>query len=158
MSSVNDSVVAARRLERVRRFAVLLDNGIRIPGTRIRIGLDPILGLLPGLGDAAGAVLSTSIFAEGIRRGASRATLLRMAANIMLDLLLGAIPILGDVFDVVMKSNLRNVALLERQAANPQSAARSDRLFVVLLSAALFLVGAALLAVGVALPIWLLSR
>jgi hypothetical protein len=158
MSSVNEAVVAARRLERVRRFAVLLDSGIRIPGTRIRIGLDPILGLIPGLGDAAGATLSAGIFAEGVRSGASRATLLRMAANIVLDLLVGAIPILGDVFDVVMKANLRNVALLERQAADPQSARRSDRLFVVLLSATLFLIGAALLAVGVALPIWLLSR
>lgn len=151
-------MVAARRLDRVRRFAVLLDSGIRIPGTRIRIGLDPILGLIPGLGDAAGATLSAGIFAEGVRRGASRATLLRMAANIILDLLVGAIPVLGDVFDVVMKANLRNVALLERQAADPQSARRSDRLFVVLLSAALFLIGAALLAVGVALPFWLLSR
>ena len=158
MPSVNESVVAERRLERARRFAVLLDSGIRIPGTRIRIGLDPILGLVPGLGDAAGAALSTSIFAEGIRRGASRATLLRMAANIVLDLLLGAMPILGDVFDVVMKANLRNVALLERQAADPQSARRSDRLFVVLLSAALLLTGVALLAAGVAFPIWLLSR
>lgn len=158
MPGINESIVAERRLERVRRLAVWLDSGIRIPGTRIRIGLDPILGLVPGLGDAAGAALSTGIFAEGIRRGASRATLLRMAANIVLDLVAGAIPILGDLFDVVLKANLRNVALLERQAADPNAARRGDRLFVVLLSAALFLVGAVLLAIGVAFPIWLLSR
>jgi hypothetical protein len=158
MPAANESVVATRRLERVRRFAVLLDSGIRIPGTRIRIGLDPILGLVPGLGDVAGAALSAGIFAEGVRRGASRATLVRMAANIALDLLVGAIPVLGDLFDVVLKVNLRNVALLERRAADPQAARRGDRLFVVLLSAALLLTGAAVLAVGVALPIWLLSR
>ena len=158
MPTANESAVATRRLERVRRFAVLLDSGIRIPGTRIRIGLDPILGLVPGLGDATGAALSAGIFAEGIRRGASRATLVRMAANIALDLLVGAVPVLGDVFDVVLKANLRNVALIERQAADPHAARRSDRLFVVLLSVALFLIGAALLAMGVAFPIWLLSR
>jgi hypothetical protein len=158
MPSVTESKVAERRLDRVRRLAVWLDSGIRIPGTQIRIGLDPILGLVPGLGDAAGAALSTGIFAEGIRRGVSRTTLLRMAANIVLDLLAGAVPILGDLFDAVLKANLRNVALLERQAADPQGARRGDRLFVVLLSAALFLVGAALLAIGVAFPIWLLTR
>ena len=155
---MNESVVATRRLDRVRRLAVWLDSGIRIPGTRIRIGLDPILGLVPGLGDATGAALSAGIFVEGVRRGASRATLLRMAANIVLDLLVGAIPILGDVFDVVLKANLRNVALLERQAADPQGARRGDRLFVLLLCAALFLIGGLLLAVAVAFPIWLFSR
>jgi hypothetical protein len=158
MPSVTETTVAERRLDRVRRLAVWLDSGIRIPGTQIRIGLDPILGLVPGLGDAAGAALSTGIFAEGIRRGVSRATLLRMAANIVLDLLAGAVPILGDLFDVALKANLRNVALLERQAADPHGARRGDRLFVLLLSTVLFLVGAALLAIGVAFPIWLLTR
>ena len=158
MPSVNESAVAERRLERVRRFAVWLDSGIRIPGTRIRIGLDPILGLVPGLGDATGAALSAGIFAEGVLRGASRATLVRMAANIALDLLVGAVPVLGALFDVVLKANLRNVAVLERQAAEPQAARRGDRVFVVLLSTALLLTATALLAIGVALPIWLLSR
>jgi hypothetical protein len=85
-----------------------------VPGTSLRFGLDPVLGLVPGLGDAAGALLAGWIFIEAIRLRAPRATLLRIAANIGLDALIGAVPVLGDVFDVVWKANLKNVALLER--------------------------------------------
>lgn len=135
-----------------------LDAGIRIPGTNIRVGLDPILGLVPGLGDAAGAVLGGTVFIEGARRGASRATLIRIAANIALDFLVGSIPLLGDAFDFAWKANLRNVALLERLATDPDVSRRSDRLFVVLVGTSLVLVCLAVAALGILLPIWFLSR
>jgi hypothetical protein len=147
-----------RRLDRIRLVAGWLDNGIKIPGTRIRIGLDPVLGLVPGLGDAIGAVLSSSVFVEGIRRGASRATLLRMAFNIALDFAVGTIPVAGDLFDFAWKANLRNVALLDRDALDHGAARRSDRFFVITLSSALLVVCLALLAITIAIPVWLLRR
>ena len=144
------------RLEQLGRFAYWLDEGIRIPGTRLRIGLDPILGLVPGFGDAAGAVLAVAVLVEAGRRGASRLTLTRMAFNIALDALLGAVPLIGDVFDVVWKANLRNVALLERHVAGPTATRHADRLFVGLLSGALVTFCAALVVGSVLLTALLL--
>ena len=107
--------------------------------------MDPILGLVPGVGDAAGAVMAVAILVEAGRRGTSRLTLTRIASNIALDALLGAVPLLGDVFDAFWKANLRNVALLERHAASPTAARKADRLFFVLLTGSLVLFCAAVL-------------
>ena len=133
-------MVRDRQLERLRRFAYWLDSGIRLPGTRLRIGLDPILGLVPGLGDAAGAVLAAWFLVAGVRRAISRATLARIAFNIAVDALIGAVPLLGDLFDFAWKANLRNVALLERQLDDPIGGRRADRLFVWLMAGSLVLV------------------
>lgn len=136
---------------RLRRFAVWLDAGIAVPGTPVRFGLDPVLGLVPGLGDAVGALLAGWIFVEAIRIGAPRATLIRIAANIGLDALLGAVPVLGDVFDVVWKANLENVALLERHVHDPAGAGKGDRIFVALLVTGLLVLCGGLLVGGVML-------
>jgi hypothetical protein len=133
-----------------------LDAGIRVPGTTLRFGLDPILGLIPGVGDAAGAVLAGWILVEAFRLGASRATVLRIAGNVALDAGLGAVPLLGDIFDFAWKANLRNVALLERHLAAPVRAARADRWFVVLVVSGIFVMAAGLLALGPLLALWLL--
>jgi hypothetical protein len=119
------------RLARLRRLAWWLDEGIRVPGTRIRFGLDPILGLIPGLGDVAGALLGGAILMEAYRRRLSRNTLVRMAANIIVDTAAGAGPLLGDAVDFVWKSNRRNLDLLERHTAKPAKAVRTDRLWVM---------------------------
>ena len=100
------------RLSRLRWLSHLLDEQFRIPGTRQRIGLDGLLGLLPGVGDTVGALLSIYVLFEAIQIGVPRATLLRMVANIALDTVVGAIPVVGDVFDVAWKANKKNVALL----------------------------------------------
>ena len=134
------------RLVRIRRLAWWLDQGIRIPGTQIRIGLDPILGLVPGLGDSAGALLGSAILWEGVRRGVPRLTLVRMAANILFDAALGSVPVAGDVFDAAWKANTRNLELLERHAIAPAKVRRSDRLFVVALIAVVVVLVVALLA------------
>ena len=142
-------------LPQLRRFAFWLDAGIAVPGTSIRVGLDPLLGLVPGLGDAAGALLAAWILVEAIRLGAARSTLARIASNIAVDALIGAVPVVGDVFDVIWKANLKNVALLERHATDPAAARKSDGLFVALLVGGVVVLCGALVVGGVVLTAWL---
>jgi hypothetical protein len=101
-------------LRRLDRFAFLLDAALRIPGTRWRIGLDGLLGFIPGLGDAATSLIALYPVIEAWRLGAPPAVLARMLGNLGLDLAVGAVPLLGDVFDVAFKANRRNVHLLRR--------------------------------------------
>jgi hypothetical protein len=137
-----------------RRLSVLLDSAIRIPGTELRIGLDPILGaLLPELGDALTAALALSLLGVAFQQRVPKWVLLRMLINIAFDALLGAIPLVGDLFDFAFKANEKNLALIERHRGDPTRAATwGDRLVVLgaLLVALAFavlplLVGAALL-------------
>jgi len=104
---------ATARLNRVRLLGRLLDEQFRIPGTRQRIGLDGLLGLIPGVGDMMGTLLSVYILYEAIQLGVPRHVLLRMVANIGLDAVVGAIPLAGDIFDVVWKANTKNITLLQ---------------------------------------------
>jgi uncharacterized protein DUF4112 len=136
------------------KFAYWLDAGIRVPGTNLRFGVDPIFGLIPGVGDAAGAALAVWILVEAVRMGASRATVLRIAGNVALDAGLGAIPFVGDIFDFAWKANLQNVALLERHLATPDRAARADRLFNVLVLGTLGAMAFGLLVLGILLTRW----
>lgn len=100
------------RLERLERLARRMDRAFRIPGTGIRLGYDSILGLIPGIGDVAAATPSAYIVLESHRMGLPRRLLVRQVANILIDMGFGAVPLIGDLFDVAYKSNLRNVALL----------------------------------------------
>jgi hypothetical protein len=100
------------RLTRIRWLSYLLDEQFGIPGTRYRFGLDGLLGLLPGVGDIIGTLLSVYVLFEARQIGVPRTTMLRMVANIALDTVVGAIPVLGDVFDVAWKANKKNAALL----------------------------------------------
>lgn len=110
------------RLTRLRRLSRVLDAQWSIPGTRYRVGLDGLMGLIPGVGDAAGALLSTYILYEAMRLGAPRWVLLRMAANIGLETVVGALPVVGDLFDVAWKANTKNVALLQAALAARRTA------------------------------------
>jgi hypothetical protein len=136
-------------LVRIRRLAWLLDNSIPIPGTRWRIGLDPLIGLVPGLGDFLGTALSAWILVEGDRMGAGRPTLLRMSWNLLVELVIGTVPILGDIFDAGWKANAKNVALLERHLATPGIQRRRDRVFLAVVITGL--AGGAVVAAGAAL-------
>lgn len=100
------------RLRRLDKLSRLLDNAFAIPGTRFRIGLDGILGLIPGIGDATGAALSIYLIVQAARLGLPVSTLLRMVGNVALETVVGAVPIVGDIFDIVWKANIRNMALL----------------------------------------------
>ncbi len=101
----------AREFELISRY---MDTAIRIPGTKIRLGLDSLLGVLPGAGDTAGGVVSLYLLIRARQYGVPPGTLLKMAGNILLDATVGVIPIVGDVFDVFFKANRRNLALLLR--------------------------------------------
>ncbi|MFK7887112.1 MAG: DUF4112 domain-containing protein [Gammaproteobacteria bacterium] len=112
------------RLRRLERLAHWLDDSIPVPGTQWRIGVDSLLGLVPFAGDLLGGAFATYILYSGYRLGASWLTLLRMLVNVILELLVGAVPLLGDVFDMAFKANLRNVRLL---VDHGQSAERVER-------------------------------
>jgi hypothetical protein len=103
-------------LARLRSLATLLDTAVRLPGG-IRIGADSIIGLAPGIGDALTTILAAYIVAEGIRLGLPRRKIWRMAANVGLDAVVGAVPIVGDIFDVAFKANKRNLAIIEEHLA-----------------------------------------
>jgi hypothetical protein len=122
-------------------LARIMDSAFRIPGLGIRFGLDAIIGLIPGLGDALTSLVSLYILSAAHRLGVPRVTLLRMAANIAIDTVLGALPLVGDAFDVYWKANEKNVALLRRHLSTTPDERRlarhGDRLFVVVLVAGL---------------------
>lgn len=119
------------RLAGARALARLLDSAARVPGTNIRFGLDSVLGLVPGLGDVAGAALAGYMILLGTRLGVPRSVVLRMVSNVAIDTIVGAVPILGDLFDVAWKSNTRNLALLERSIDPPSAATRPVNKLVV---------------------------
>jgi len=102
-------------------IAWLLDNSIPIPGTGRRIGLDAIIGLVPGLGDIVAGGLGLLIVARAVQRGLPTIVLARMLTNVALDFAIGSVPIIGDAFDLWYKSHARNVALLRRHADNPSA-------------------------------------
>lgn len=115
----------------LRRLARLLDAAVRIPGTDIRIGLDPLLGLLPGVGDSLSSLLSGWLVVRAAGLGASPATLARMVGNLLVDAAVGTIPVLGDLFDVGWRANERNLVLLEGQLADPVRRRKRDRGLVI---------------------------
>ena len=140
---------AARDVADVELLAWLLDNSIPIPLTGRRVGLDAIVGLIPGLGDVISGGLGLLVVIKAAHLRMPRIVLARMLANVALDLSVGAIPVLGDAFDLWYKSNSRNLALLRRHADDPAASTRGDWLFFAVL------VGIALLVVvGV---LWLIG-
>ena len=107
----------AHRMQRLERVAHLLDSAFAIPGTRYRVGWDSVIGLIPGVGDFATTLVSAWIIHQAYRLGASKVTLARMVWNSGLDMLLGTVPLAGDLFDATFKSNQKNLALLRRHLA-----------------------------------------
>jgi hypothetical protein len=134
------------------RLEILLDEAFRIPGTRIRFGLDGIIGLVPGLGDVLAGLLSLVIPVAAWIRGVPYITLVRMAANLGIGVLVGTIPILGDAFDIAWKPNRRNYQLLQRHLTEPRRHTGRDWAFLLLLLGVLGLV----FAIPVVLVIWFL--
>ncbi len=117
-------------MEALRSMRRWLDEAFRVPGTKIRFGWDPIIGLVPWIGDVTTALLSCALIVQAHHMRLPRVVQLRMLFNVGIDLFVGAIPVLGDVADVFWKSNSKNFALLERHADMARPASAADWLFV----------------------------
>lgn len=137
-----------------RWLALIMDNFLRVPGTKFRFGLDPLMGLLPGLGDTGSAIISAMALIAAARRGLPKILLARMSLNILINEAIGIVPVVGDAFSFWFKSNARNYDLLKRHTAAPRSSTKSDWLFVALVLVAL----AAILIVSLAVSFWLLAQ
>ncbi|HKP31046.1 MAG TPA: DUF4112 domain-containing protein [Gemmatimonadales bacterium] len=147
--SKRDLPASPGRIEYLRRITWWMDQGLRVPGTNFRFGLDPIIGLIPGFGDAAGALIGTAIILEALRSRVAHYTLLRMTGNVAFDAMIGAVPLLGDLVDFGWKANTRNLQLLERHLASPVEAHGSDRRYMILLGTLLGLVAVGVIAGGI---------
>ena len=152
MQAIEGDVIGASRAERFRaaerrieRVTHVLDELIGIPGTPVKVGLDPIVGLIPVVGDAVAGIVGAWVIAEAARFGIPRIVLARMVVNLVVDLAIGAIPLLGDLYDVAFRSNSRNLALFRRHALEPDASTRGDQAFFV---------GLGLLVVGM---LWLIA-
>jgi len=141
-------------LDLLRRWAVLLDSVFVIPGTRVRFGLDAIVGLIPGLGDVVAPVFTIAVLATGLRMRVPAIVLARMVLNAGIDMVIGLVPILGDLADIAWKADLKNVALLERHARPGLPPSPSDYAFVIVCIALVVLIA----IVPVLFLIWLLSQ
>lgn len=104
----------AARLQRIERLAHLMDDSIAIPGTDLRVGLEAVVGLIPGLGDLATALVSLHIISEARKLGVPKKTISKMIWNVVVDTVVGAVPGAGDVFDAFWKANRKNIALIKR--------------------------------------------
>ena len=123
-----------------RWIAIIMDNLLRVPGTKFRFGLDPLLGLIPGIGDTTSAVVSALALVQAARRGVPKIMLARMSLNILINETIGIIPGIGDAFSFWFKSNVRNYQILQTHAAGLVKPKRSDWIFVIAVLCVLFLV------------------
>ncbi len=106
-------MVATERLARIKRLAWLIDGAFRLPGTRFRFGLNSLIGLVPGAGDAVLGLLSLYIIQQAHALGLPRHKLARMAGNVAIEVVGGSVPVLGDLFDMALKANIRNIRIIE---------------------------------------------
>lgn len=144
----------------LRRFAFLMDEAFVIPGTRIRVGLDALIGLVPGIGDVIGAVMSGWIIVGGVRHRVPVRVILRMILNVAIDLLFGSVPLAGDVFDFLYEENVMNMRLLEKHRDRrrpPRSPGQMTGL-AILVIASIFVMALVIVVGMIAIGLWLLRN
>ncbi|MGE0445275.1 MAG: DUF4112 domain-containing protein [Vicinamibacterales bacterium] len=129
-------------LDALRRISSLLDSAVTVPGTSYRVGLDPILGVIPGLGDLVSPLFTIAVLWHARRLDVPKVVQLRMLFNVALDALFGVVPVVGDLFDFAWKANDRNMALLERHAYEEHRPRAGDWAFVIAAIAILLLLAA----------------
>jgi len=143
-----------RTLAALRKWSVLLDSAFRVPGTSLTFGLDPILGLIPGLGDLTTPLFAALLLLHAVRMRIPRVIQVRMLINALVDILVGFIPLIGDLFDFGWKANVWNLALLERYAHPGSKPTKGDWIFLLTIVGVLI----AVTVIPLALVLWLLSR
>lgn len=146
------------KLQQLRRLSHLWDSALGVPGTRWRVGLESLVGFLPFGGDAIGMILSSYIVLQALQFGLPRPLLLRMLGNVVLDGVVGSVPILGDLFDTTWKANTRNVKLLEAHLQAPTASPPVKRGFLLLLFGGLLLLLIFMAVLGAGVVHWLLQR
>jgi hypothetical protein len=139
------------RLDWLRWWANLLDSRFRVPGTSVRFGLDPVLSLIPGLGDLASPAYTLALLVQGLQQRVPKVILARMVLNALFDAFVGAVPLAGSVADIFWRANTRNLTLLELHARPGRPPERADYLFVYGIAAAF----GVLALIPVLLAIWL---
>ena len=115
IQSAHGQAMPEEAIERLKWIARWMDSAFRIPGTSRRVGLDSIIGFIPGVGDTITGLVSAEFIRQAIIHGARKRTIIKMAANIGVDTLVGSIPLVGDIFDFAFKANAKNLRLLERE-------------------------------------------
>ena len=135
-------------------IALLMDNLVRIPGTSFRVGIDPLIGLIPGLGDTGSAMVSAMALIQAARHGLPKIVLVRMATNILLNELIGVVPVVGDAFSFWFKSNARNHELIRQHSAGTRKAGRGDWIFVI----GVLVVLALIVCAGIAVSLFVLQQ
>ncbi|MFB6194822.1 MAG: DUF4112 domain-containing protein [Haloplanus sp.] len=143
----------AADLRRLREVSHLLDDSIRVPRTNYRIGIEPLVGLVPVVGDTVGVAVAIYVLSVAVRTGVPRATLARIAVVLWIDAAVGTVPVLGDIFDAYWKANLRAVRLLDARVADPETA-DADRRYLWRLGALGVVGSVAVLSVAVGLVWW----
>lgn len=149
-----------KKLKQLQSLGKLLDNAIPIPFTKYKIGLDPIIGLFPAVGDYLTLFISGYIVYQSAKLGAKQETLVKMATNILIDSLVGTVPVAGDLFDVAWKSNQMNLALLEKELPTPQNGenlSNSEESIDWKPILLIFVAIALLIALSTAIFLWLLN-
>jgi hypothetical protein len=143
VEQLNRPTAWTERLEALRKMQRALDSAFRVPGTNLRFGWDPLIGLVPWAGDFLTAAMSCAIVVSAHQMGVPRTIQLRMLLTIAIDVIVGLVPFLGDAADVFWKANSRNMALLERHATPGSRPSMADRMFVGVVLAALIAIAAA---------------
>jgi hypothetical protein len=147
-------------LQKLRAFASLLDEAVRIPGTSRRVGLDAALGFVPGVGDVISAVMSAWIISGALRHRVPVPKVLKMIWNVIVDLLFGAIPLAGDVFDVLFEQNVRNMKILMDHRNRRLPPRRTAEIVAAATLIVIVLVGVAVLVLAgtIAAVVWIASQ
>ena len=138
-------------------LAVIMDGLLRVPGTKFRFGLNPLIDFVPGIGDVSAAFVSTSVLIYAVTRGLPKILLARMALNILINELVGIVPVLGSVFAFWFRANKRNYDLLQRHIEFPTQSRKSHWIFLVAILGSLFVIFCAGLILSF-LALWLIGR
>jgi len=134
-------------------LAYVMDEVVRVPGTKFRFGLDPLLGLIPGIGDTSSALVSAFALVQAVRVGVPKVLLMRMALNVLVNEVIGVVPVVGDAFSFWFKSNARNYEIIKTHRLGTSVAKKSDWIFVIGFLALLV----AVVCVGIAISLFALA-